>query len=333
MTAPQAWDSVPRRHHGQGLLVIAAALLLLPAGAATVMRVFPPRDDATALVASFIPYAVLGYVLSLGLLLVAVIRARRRLVLGVLALAVAGLTAAHLAWLGPLFLPNHRPATTPTFTLLSLNLHNGEADPAEVAAQAVGADVVILIETTPDALRSLKPLGWDQRFPYAVGDIRDGLSDTAIYSRFPLGPGLLVGRTSFQQWLTTVQAPGVGTVRLAAAHPCNPYCGHNLWSSEHRALRSIIQPYLNDPLIVAGDLNAVDDHGPLLDLRRDGLVSATDLTGAGWVPTYPANRRFPPLLPIDHILVSHRLTVTTLRTFRVDGTDHLGLIATIAGTG
>ena len=84
--------------------------------------------------------------------------------------------------------------------------------------------------------------------------------------------------------------------------------------------------------MVPGDFNAVDEHGPLRQLRRLGLRSATDLAGAGWVPTYPAGRTIPPLLPIDHVLVNDRLTATGLRAFTVPGTDHRGLMATLAGT-
>ena len=84
-------------------------------------------------------------------------------------LAVAVLTACHVAWLAPLFVDDHRAAETPKFRLMSLNMFDGEADPGEVAEQAARADVVILVETTPAALRALKSYGWDKRFPYALG--------------------------------------------------------------------------------------------------------------------------------------------------------------------
>ena len=41
---------------------------------------------------------------------------------------------------------------------------------------------------------------------------------------------------------------------------------------------------------------------------------------------------FPPLIPIDHVMINAQLTATSVRTFAVDDTDHLGLIATLAGT-
>ena len=83
---------------------------------------------------------------------------------------------------------------------------------------------------------------------------------------------------------------------------------------------------------MAGDFNAVAEQGPMQQLHRLGLRSATDLAGAGWLPTYPAGGRLPPLLPIDHVLVNERLTATSVAAFTVPGTDHRGLLASIAGT-
>ncbi len=60
-------------------------------------------------------------------------------------------------------------------------------------------------------------------------------------------------------------------------------------------------------------------------LHRLGLKSATDVAGAGWLPTYPANRRIPPLLPIDHVLINEDLTATSVTSFALSGSDHRGL--------
>jgi endonuclease/exonuclease/phosphatase (EEP) superfamily protein YafD len=153
-----------------------------------------------------------------------------------------------------------------------------------------------------------------------------------VFSRFPVSDAhLLTGSTS-RQWLMTVDVPGRAPVRLLGAHPCNPYCGGGAFVRDHAVLEAAVQANLSQPLLLAGDLNAIDDHAPLQRLRADGMRSATELVGAGWVPTYPANRAFPPLLPIDHVLVDDQLTATSLRTVRMPGSDHLGLLATIAGT-
>lgn len=329
-TVPPPWDSRSLGPKFQGLLLTIAAFALLPAILATVMRVVPPTHDQAAQLAAFIPYGLIGYLLALGCLLLALVRSRHRLFLAVITVAVAALTALHLAWLAPLFINDHRVATSPEFSVMSLNMFNGEADSREVAKRAAHADIVILVETTPAALESLQSLGWHKRFPYSVGDPKDGSFNTAIYSRFPLSHSTSIAGTTFQQWSTTVRVPHVGSIRLMGVHPCNPYCGGDRWTAEHEILREAVIDNLDHPLIVAGDFNAVDDHGPMLALRRIGLRTATDVAGAGWLPTYQSNGRLPPLLPIDHVMINKELTATAVSSFAISGTDHRGLLASLA---
>jgi endonuclease/exonuclease/phosphatase (EEP) superfamily protein YafD len=160
------------------------------------------------------------------------------------------------------------------------------------------------------------------------------IGGTKVFSRFPVSDpvSLSPSPSQYQQWLMKISIPRLGPVGLIAAHPCNPYCGSNLWQSEHEQLRDAARYSMDRPLVVAGDLNAVDDHGPLRAMRRDGMESVADILGAGWLPTYPAGGHFPPLLPIDHVLVNHFLTATSISRFDVAGTDHLGLMVDLAGT-
>ena len=329
-----AWDTTRRSTTaGQGVLLTVAGLFAVPAVASTVLRLVPPTDDTTALVAAFIAYGLLAYAVVLACLLIALVRARRRAALGALTGLAALLTAAHLAWLGPLFVANGRPVTTEPFTVLTLNLHGGGADPAVVADLADQADVVVLVETTAASMTALAAEGWDDRFPYAVGDPRREGSNTAVFSRFRLSEGSLLGRSNFNQWSVAVEVPDLGLVRLLAVHPCNPYCGGGRWHTEHEVVRAAVVAHGSGPLLVAGDFNAVAEQGPMQRLHRLGLRSATDLAGAGWIPTYPADRLLPPLLPIDHVLVNERLTATAVTAVTAPGTDHRGLLVRIAGTG
>lgn len=321
----------PRR--GQAFLV-GGALLVAPLGLlATVLRIFPPRADAPALLASFISYGLVAYALALVLLLIALGRARRRGGLGGCALVCAALLGLHAAWLAPFYVADQRPVATRPFVLMSLNLRFGSADIEQVVAAAASADVVVLLEATSGAAQRLEQAGWRDRFPYVVGDPTTAGNGSPIYSRFPLRAAASLPRSSFPQWAATVTVPDVGPVRVLAAHPCNPFCGNNRWAAEHDALRRVATSVPPDlPLVVAGDLNAVPDHGPLRALHRAGLTSAADLAGAGWLPTFPANSLVPPLLPIDHVLVDDQLTAISVTSFRVTGTDHLGLRAELAGT-
>ncbi len=327
--SPSSWDTVSPPRPYQAWWFGLGILFVLPGLVGTYLRVVTPTDNGPALLASFIPYVVIAYVLALACFLVATIRARRRVALGVVSLAVAGLLVCHLAWLAPLFVADDREPTTKAFTLMSLNLRKGDADPEEILRRASTADVVVFLEATTRAVVALQRLGWDDRFRYSAGVQNTTAGDTLIYSRFPLSQEGLVDQ-SFEQRSVTAQVPSLGPVRIVAAHPCNPFCGSNLFAAEHEQLRSTVDANLDQPLIVAGDFNATDDHAPMRDLYSDGLKSATDILGAGWMPTYPANSSIPPLIPIDHILVNHYLTATSLHRFTIANTDHLGLMATIA---
>lgn len=325
------WDSYGPARPFQALWVSLGVLFVLPGLAATGLRMLAPTDDAPALFASFVSYGLPFYLIAFFFFLIALIRSRRRGVLSVVTAATLLLLARHVFWLAPFFIPDDRPATTAGFTLMSLNMRFGEADPQQVAQEAKRADVVVLLEATSTAVTHLKGYGWAQRFPYEVGQAGDGSGDTIMFSRFPLRAESRLPQSKFQQWIATATVPRLGPVSIIAAHPCNPFCGGNQFRSEHQALRAAVDANLGGPLVVAGDLNAVDDHAPMLQLRRDGMESVTDILGAGWLPTYPSDQKFPPLLPIDHILLNHFLTATSVNRFRVANTDHLGLIAQIAG--
>ena len=328
----RSWDTVRPARRFQQLWVSLGVLCLLPGLVATTLRLLPPEDDVPALLAAFVPYGVLAYLAALGLFLVALVRARRHLVLALLAGLSALLLTVHISWLAPYFVPDHRPAVGGSFSVLSLNIHEGTADPAQMVQAAQQADVVVFVEATYGAMDLLRPYGWHRRFPYSVRSDPGAESGTAIYSRYPLTGTSHLDDPPYQQWSTSVQVPRLGPVRLIAAHPCNPYCGGGRFAIEHADLRATADAAMGAPLVIAGDFNAVDDHGPMQALYRDGMESATDIVGAGWLPTYPSNSWLPPLLPIDHVLVNRFLTATSISSVRVAGTDHRGLLARIART-
>lgn len=330
----RSWDSSPATppRPYQWLLVSIAVLALPPGLLATVLRLVDTDSNLAALLASFVSYGTIAYAVSAVLFTIAAVRARPRRVLPVLAVVSTALLGCHLAWLAPLFVADDRPLDTETISVLSLNLQVGGARSEQVVSEAATADIVVLVEATPGALLRLRDLGWDRRFPYSVGGPDDSRTGTAIYSRYPLDDETQLPPTSFEQRAATAAVPGLGPVRVVAVHPCNPFCGNGRWARDHEVVRSFAAAHRDLPLVLAGDFNAVADHHPMQRLRRDGLTSATDIVGAGWLPTYPANRLMPPTIPIDHILLSPELTATSVSTFAVAGTDHRGIRATIAGT-
>lgn len=337
---PTAADEppVPRRVRGQGPLVVLGLLAAAPAVVATWLRVVPPATDRLAKVAAFLPYGLVFWLPALVLLGIAGVRALRhrtpgRAPLGLLALLCAAGLAASVAWEAPAFVADRRPVTSGTLTVVSLNVA-GTADPAAAARAAAGADVAVFVEAHRGWVGTL-PRSFRAEFPYLApaDDSDDRDADTVVFSRHPLVSATALPPSNYQQWSAVVRTPQLGPVRVVAAHPCNPYCRPGLWIQDAAQLRGWLAAHRDTPTIVAGDFNAVDDHLTMRELYADGFLSAADLAGAGFVRTWPADRWFPPLIGIDHVLVTPDLTATAFGTFRVPGTDHLGVRAVIAGAG
>ncbi|QDP96115.1 endonuclease/exonuclease/phosphatase family protein [Microlunatus elymi] len=316
----------------QALLVSIGALAVIPGIVAAFMRLVPPADDASGMTASFIPYGMIADLIALVCFAIALVRGRQRVVLAIMTGLSALLLILQLVWIGPQFVANPRPVTTEPFTVISLNTELGSVDVPQLRKISEQADVVILVEVTPTAYRTIKD-ALQPRFPDVVPSTIEANNESMILSRYPLRDARKLESTN-PQWSAEAMIPQLGQVNLIAAHPCNPLCGHGHWTSEHRALLHRAEQLDHRPEFLAGDFNATADHGPMRRLARHGFVSGTDITGAGWMPTYPANRRIvPPLIQIDHVLVNDRLTVTSIDRFKIAGTDHLGLIARLAGTG
>ena len=60
-----------------------------------------------------------------------------------------------------------------------------------------------------------------------------------------------------------------------------------------------------------------------------GCTDAALTARAWWRPTYPAFRLLPPLVTLDHIVVSG-LRSTHVTTARIPGSDHLAVIGALA---
>jgi endonuclease/exonuclease/phosphatase family metal-dependent hydrolase len=183
---------------------------------------------------------------------------------------------------------------------------------------------------TPPTYRKIKTRLADE-FPYLTEEVQPKSSSSMVLSRFPLSEEKKLD-SFLPQLSVAVDVPEIGQINLISAHPCNPYCTDGLWAEEHQQLLDRAESLPDRPTVIAGDFNAIRDHGPMRELEDHGFTSATDIVGAGWQPTFPANRWYPPIVQIDHVMVSSELTATRVDTFSVARTDHLGLLADLAGT-
>ena len=81
-------------------------------------------------------------------------------------------------------------------------------------------------------------------------------------------------------------------------------------------------------VIVAGDFNATPDIQNYRQLLAGGYADAVQQSGAGFDPTYPADRWYPPSVPIDHVLLNGATAVSS-HTVAVPGSDHRAVVLTV----
>jgi endonuclease/exonuclease/phosphatase (EEP) superfamily protein YafD len=255
-----------------------------------------------------------------GLRRLALVGAVPSVVAVVLAVASFGLTATPAA------------GGAATVTLLSSNLEFGGGN-AEDIVQAVRdrrADVVVLVELTPQAVTRLEAAGLDDALPYVVGTPEAGTTGAAIRSRWPLtliDPGKGVGGSLFWEPYALVQRPG-GAFRVKAVHTRQPIVSARGWRQDLDRIHEwqLAQP-TDQPLLLAGDFNASQSH-PAFRTMLDGLTDAHRATGGGWVRTWPQGRRIPPFVQLDHVL-GRGVRAVDAGVTAVRGTDHAAVWATV----
>jgi endonuclease/exonuclease/phosphatase (EEP) superfamily protein YafD len=318
------------------LLWPAASILLGGLGLGLlVLGAFPELQllhRRLAMAAAFAPYGVLAWVAAI-LVAATTSRGRRRWLVLPLVLGLA----AHV-----LTLVRYLPAPTPghggaaDLTVLTLNLRYGLADLDELlgVVERTPVDLLVLTEVTARNAAAFTGTGWHDALPYSAGhpgrdqDPVTGAGDptgTMVLSRRPLtelqwdGTALDVNGV-----VVRVQLPG-REFTLVAAHPESSTARLVDWKADAVSLSELVASYSTGPLIVAGDLNATAEQFPLRALETSAGLADT-ARNQGWLPTFPADQWFPPLVQIDHVLVSPEFTTIDVSTVRVPDTDHLGLL-------
>jgi len=333
--------SDPSKHAWRGFWTVVAMALGAIGAALLVLAFFPDVQRLhryLALAAAFAPYGVLLWPIA-AIIALAAARGRARLLTLPLLVGLVG----SIVVVAP-YLPvsaSARVDERTDVTVLALNMRFGRADLAELhrVVAAERPDLVVLTEATAHDDAAFSQPEWLTLLPYRLGspghdwDPATGAGDpsgTLILARVPVmapptDPG--AGKTVAAR----VDLAGL-QVTVVAGHPVNPTARVADWQSDADVLTQLARAHADGPLIVAGDLNATAEQVTLRDLQAATGVTDTSV-GWGWHPTFPANQWFPPLVQIDHVLVSHHFRSTGFGTFRVADTDHLGVMARLTVTG
>ncbi|MDH2429797.1 endonuclease/exonuclease/phosphatase family protein [Sphaerisporangium sp. TRM90804] len=282
------------------------------------------RGSFPAQIMTATPYAAVGSLLPL---LLAALSRRK----AVSAVAVVTTAALGLSVLPRLFAEHAAPGGRP-FTVLSTNLLFGKADLATVVGlvRRYRPDVLSTQELTPSAVTELDAAGLKELMPHRVLEDEWSASGSGLFSSHPLtrldGLFQVIGHNMPAATLTL---PGGARVEVVDVHPLPPL-GRQVtaWAEGLRALPS--GPSSGPFRILAGDFNASLDHVEMRRLLARGYRDAGDATGRGLIPTWPANKRVPALITIDHVLADLRMPVRDYRVFDVPGTDHRAVLTTLS---
>lgn len=150
---------------------------------------------------------------------------------------------------------------------------------------------------------------------------------TIVYSASPLEE--VASSSSMEQPAVRILLGGVAAVLVPADVP-GPQNGVGPWVGAIAGIGHAAAVAVGEglPVVVAGDFNAVQEHLPFRRLLDGGLlVDATVESGAGWLPTYRADGWYPPLIQIDHVLVSPGISVGRVESVEVGQNAHRALIA------
>lgn len=275
------------------------------------------------MVAAFIPYGVLTFAGS-ALLLGASPRGWARVLAAV---AVAGLVLQ--VWSTRPYWPR-TPGGGGDLTVLTMNMR----------CNAPGMDELALLidEVQPD-VAVVVGLDWEKA--NQAGQAWGRLLPHRAFRpmpNYPICGSAVLSRTPLREVTSVVDEPPIVEV-LGADRPLyvipvdvpTPTEGVRPWARAFRRMTESVSGLGEVPIVVAGDFNATREHVPLRTLmEKTGLQDAREVAGAGWVPTFPADKRYPALLGLDHVLISEGMSASGVRTHKIKGQGHLAVSVRIS---
>jgi endonuclease/exonuclease/phosphatase family metal-dependent hydrolase len=295
-----------------------------------VVRSFGLEAGAVVPAMTFTPYV--GFVSPLPLVVALVLR---RWAVAALAVVVV-LAFAHALLPRALAGPQPTVRDGVTVRVMTANLFEGRGDPQTVLdlVRRNRIDILALEELPPEEVARLDAAGLRRLLPYRRYDLAGGgASASGLFSRRPirtLPAENAIGRQGEPRGLIAV--PGALPIDLQVIHPTPPIRPEfrELWKYMLGELTGPPGPHGTTLRLLAGDFNATLDHHAFRRLLgKDGYTDAADAVGAGYDTTWPAGRKFPPEITIDHVLVDPRIRVQAVSVHTVPRSDHRAVIATL----
>ncbi|TWS19624.1 endonuclease/exonuclease/phosphatase family protein [Tsukamurella asaccharolytica] len=301
---------------------IVGTAALLGAILALVLHFWPGTDRITVAAAAVSP-VLWAACAAIAVVCLLYVRALLRLFLAV-AVVAAGIWVQSPLWRG-------EPAPAgPVLTVLSANIQLGAGDAGTLAklVRDNRVDVLAVLELTGEGAQRIAASSIATDLPHSLVRPAAGAGGTALYSRYPLASTGVVPGFVLNALTAVASVPGRGDVQLFALHPVPPL-DTETWDSELRRIGTLLQGVPEGrPVIALGDYNATYDHVRFRSLLTGGYRDAGQLAGAGWLPTYPTDKTYPPVVAIDRVLL-RGLGAASVTGHDVPGADHRAVLARV----
>ncbi len=205
---------------------------------------------------------------------------------------------------------------------------------------ASGADVLVLVELTPEYMRRFQVAGVDTSYPHQA--LAPGRRSDRHRHLLPATPARQRGTVDFgddDRSRGRRGSFGDGTLRIVGVHTNAPKFGSGIdsWLASLDALDDFTNSPGLGPTVMAGDFNATRWHpamrtimdGPFVDAHEEVGKGLTSSWPADQGPTSPLLRPISPFARLDHALV-HDVGVASVRDdFHAAGSDHLPFMVTV----
>lgn len=336
-----------RRHRRPRHLLVSTLLWLAMLGVCTLMalRVLPTHlanGRIVPEVVSFVPLALIPTIICLAIAFLS--RRRLLLVVCVLALSIngwwhAGYLAGH-ARVSPAaeYAVSTSATTDDSYArVMTVNTLNGAASAKQIVevCRTEHVEVLCLQELTDGMVADLTAAGIDEVLPYhVVSEGASAISNGGRNGIWTAAPQSNVSRNLLPIETSSMPAAdiviGSATVRIVSVHPNSPVRGaEDLWDKGLSIIGSLSD--YGHAYLILGDFNSTWDHARFRALLGTRFADASQASGEGFHMTYPSNKIVPSLIEIDHIVYARDsgITVSSLKTVEIAGTDHKALIGTL----
>ena len=215
---------------------------------------------------------------------------------------------------------------SPDLRIAHLNVLQPNARHADVltAIRHADADLVSVQEVSPQWAVALRD-GLGEEYRYQLVTPRTNCYGIALFSRIPLRKARVIVLSGAPFIEAEVEAVG-GALRVYIAHATSPGSPSQFFrrNAQLRALAKLIADG-SLPTVLIGDLNTVhwDDAYQQL-CANSGLLPLNHSRMATWPSIGPLA-----FIPLDHALVRGPIRASTIDSFKIPGSDHRGLLASL----